>query len=66
MSEKLVTYELDGEVAIIGLNRPDKRNALSPELQAQLREAALRAGEEAKCGILFGHGAFSLAPTFSG
>jgi enoyl-CoA hydratase/carnithine racemase len=56
MSEKLVTYELDGEVAIIGLNRPDKRNALSPELQAQLREAALRAGEEAKCGILFGHG----------
>jgi len=56
MSEKVVTYELDGEVAIIGLNRPDKRNSLSPELQAQLFEAVLRAGEEAKCGILFGHG----------
>jgi enoyl-CoA hydratase/carnithine racemase len=56
MSEKVVTYELDGEVAIIGLNRPEKRNSLSPELQTQLFEAVLRAGEEAKCGILFGHG----------
>ena len=56
MSEQVVTYELEGEVALIGLNRPDKRNALSPELQKGLREAALRAGEEAKCGILFGHG----------
>ncbi len=56
MSEQLVTYELDGEVAIIGLNRPEKRNALSPELQSQLRDAVNRAGDEAKCGILFGHG----------
>ncbi len=56
MSEQVVTYELDGEVAMIGLNRPDKRNCLSPDLQSQLREAALRAGEEAKCGILFGYG----------
>ncbi|OFZ97071.1 MAG: enoyl-CoA hydratase [Betaproteobacteria bacterium RIFCSPLOWO2_02_FULL_62_17] len=56
MSEPVVTYELDGEVAMIGLNRPDKRNCLSPDLQSQLREAALRAGEEAKCGILFGYG----------
>ena len=57
MSEdSVVTYQLEGEVALIGLNRPDKRNALSPELMAQLREAALRAGEEARCGIIFGHG----------
>ena len=56
MSEQVVTYELENEVALIGLNRPDKRNCLSPDLQSQLREAALRAGEEAKCGILFGYG----------
>ena len=56
MSEQVVTFELDGEVAIIGLNRPDKPNALSPELRSQLRYAALRAGEEAKCGIIYGHG----------
>ncbi len=56
MSEQVVTYELEGEIALIGLNRPEKRNCLSPELQSQLREAAARAGEEAKCGILFGYG----------
>ncbi|OGA32229.1 MAG: enoyl-CoA hydratase [Betaproteobacteria bacterium RIFCSPLOWO2_12_FULL_62_13b] len=56
MSEQGITYELEGEVALIGLNRPDKRNAMSPQLQEQLRETVLRAGEEAKCGVLFGHG----------
>jgi enoyl-CoA hydratase/carnithine racemase len=56
MSEQVVTYELDGEVALIGLNRPKKRNALNRELHKQLHEAVMRAGEEAKCGVLFGHG----------
>ena len=55
--EQVVTYELEGEVALIGLNRPDKRNAMSPELRAQLHAAVLRAADEAKCAILFGHGA---------
>ena len=54
--EQVVTYELEGEIALIGLNRPDKRNALSPDLMEQLRDAARRAGDEAKCGIIFGHG----------
>ena len=53
---QVVTYELEGETALIGLNRPDKRNSMSPELQAQLLEAVGRAGEEAKCGVLYGHG----------
>lgn len=54
--EPEVTYELEGEVALIGLNRPAKRNAVSPEIQVQLLDAVLRAGDEAKCAILFGHG----------
>jgi enoyl-CoA hydratase/carnithine racemase len=54
--EKVVTYELEGEIALIGLNRPDKRNALSPDLMKELRDAAVRAGDEARCGIIFGHG----------
>jgi enoyl-CoA hydratase/carnithine racemase len=54
--ETVVTYELEGEIALIGLNCPDKRNALSPDLMKQLRDAALRAGDQAKCGIIFGHG----------
>lgn len=56
MSEKVVTYELEGEVAVIGLNRPAKRNAFNRDLHKQLHEAVIRAGEEAKCGVLFGHG----------
>jgi enoyl-CoA hydratase/carnithine racemase len=56
MSETLVTYELDGPVALIGLNRPDKRNAINEDVIAQLREAVQRAGEEADVGVLFGHG----------
>jgi enoyl-CoA hydratase/carnithine racemase len=54
--EQTVTYELDGEIALVGLNRPDKRNCFNPTVMKQLREAIERAGEEAKCGIIFGHG----------
>jgi (methylthio)acryloyl-CoA hydratase len=54
--ETVVTYELDAETALIGLNRPDKRNALNPPLREALLTAVLRAGEEAKCIVLFGHG----------
>src|SRR3979411_1253630 len=57
MSEtQVVTYELDGEIALVGLNRPDKRNCFNPDVMKALREAVMRAGEEAKCGIIFGHG----------
>src|SRR3982074_2424177 len=54
--EHTVTYELDGEIPLVGLNRPDKRNCFNPTVMKQLREAIDRAGEEAKCGIIFGHG----------
>jgi len=54
--ENVVTYELQGDIALIGMNRPTKRNAMSPELTKKLLEYVLRAGQEAKCGVLFGHG----------
>ncbi len=54
--EQTVTYELEGEIALVGLNRPDKRNCFNPTVMRQLRAAIERAGEEAKCGIIFGHG----------
>lgn len=56
MAEQLITYELDGEVALLGLNRPEKRNCLNPDVFAALHQAVLRAGDEAKCGVVFGHG----------
>ncbi|MES2631384.1 MAG: crotonase/enoyl-CoA hydratase family protein [Pseudomonadota bacterium] len=52
----LVTYELDGPIALIGLNRPDKRNAMNDEAIAALQAAVERAGEEADVGIIFAHG----------
>ena len=44
MSSNLITYELDGSVAVIGLNRPDKRNAINNDLVRQLHAAVMRAG----------------------
>jgi (methylthio)acryloyl-CoA hydratase len=51
-----LTYELDGKVALIGLNCPDKRNAINDALVKELSEAVSRAEVEAHCGIIFGHG----------
>jgi enoyl-CoA hydratase/carnithine racemase len=56
MSESLITYELDANVALIGLNRPDKRNSINDALIDELRTAVQRAHEEADVAVLFGHG----------
>lgn len=53
---ELVTYSLDGPVALIGLNRPDKRNAINEAMIAALRAAVERAGEEADVGVIHAHG----------
>lgn len=54
--EELVTYELQGPIARIGLNRPDKRNAINDAMVEALLAATLRAHDEAEVGLLFGHG----------
>jgi enoyl-CoA hydratase/carnithine racemase len=56
MAEELATYELDGDIALIGLNRPDKRNCMNEGLHKAVAPLILRANQEAKCGIIFGHG----------
>ncbi|MEQ6333950.1 crotonase/enoyl-CoA hydratase family protein [Sphingobium sp. MK2] len=56
MNERCVTYELKGQIAFIGLNRPEKRNAINRELFLQLAEAVAKAEEEANVGVIFGHG----------
>ena len=60
MTTDVVTYELRGKVALIGLDRADKRNAINAEVLEGLAAAAIRAGQEARAGVLFGHG-----PNFS-
>ena len=52
----LVTYERRSDVAVIGLNRPEKRNAVSDRVIEALAEAVLRASDEAKAAVIHGHG----------
>ena len=56
MSDAVVTYELDGDVALVGLNRDEFRNAINAEVLDQLYDHALRANEEARAAVLFSHG----------
>lgn len=51
-----ISYARDGAIALIGLDRAAKRNAIDTAMIAALQEAVERAGREAKVGILFGHG----------
>jgi enoyl-CoA hydratase len=53
-----VLYERDGHVATITLNRPDQRNAVSPELTTAMDAAMARfeADAEAWVGVLTGAG----------
>ena len=46
MSEDVALYEIDGHVAVISLNRPDKRNALNVALKEKLTELFKRAEDD--------------------
>ena len=63
MSEKLVTYESKDRIATITINRPDKLNALSNALVADLRDAMIQYRDsDDRCAIVTGAGerAFSV------
>jgi enoyl-CoA hydratase/carnithine racemase len=51
-----VTYAVRDAVAWIGLDRPQKRNAIGDALLADLGSAAQRAQAEARAIVVFGHG----------
>ncbi len=52
----VVTYELRESVAWLGLNRPEKRNAINSHLLVALQDRVIRAQAEAKAMVIFGHG----------
>ena len=54
--EPLVTYELRDDIALIGLNRPAKRNAVSDQVVEALHLAVEQAQVEAKAAVIFGNG----------
>jgi len=51
-----LTTELRGDVALIGLNRPDKRNAISDAFVEEIDLAITWAETNAKSAVLFGNG----------
>ena len=58
MAEKKVTTERRGHLFLMGLNRPDKRNAFDVEMFLQLAAAygELQRDDQLRCGVLFAHG----------
>ncbi len=58
MAEELALYEVDGGVAVITMNRPDKRNALSTALKQALIERfkAAEADKDVAVVVLRGNG----------
>lgn len=57
-TEQAVTVERDGQVLLMGLNRPDKRNAFNLAMIEQLAAAyhELETDPDLRCGVLFAHG----------
>ncbi len=53
---EMLTYELRDNIAWLGLNRPEKRNAISEALLAAIDTAFRRASREARAIIFHGHG----------
>ena len=52
MPDAVVLYEVDDKVSVITLNRPDKLNAISPDLQHQLTEAFAQADADAATSVV--------------
>jgi len=52
MPDSLVLYEADEKVGVITLNRPDKLNAISAELQQQLTDAFAQADADAQTSVV--------------
>ena len=44
-----ISFEIEGPIAIVTLNRPQRRNALSMELMTELIAASTRSAATARC-----------------
>ncbi len=53
---KYLTTSMRGDVALIGLNRPEKRNAISDAFVEELDQAVRDAEARAKSGVIYGNG----------
>ncbi len=57
-SDRPITVARDGHVLLMGLNRPDKRNAFTLAMLAELSRAyaELESDDDLRAGVLFAHG----------
>lgn len=58
MSNSSIFLERDGAVLLIGINRPDKRNSLTPEMMVDLAHALTQLNDdpELRVGVIYGEG----------
>ena len=56
LSTVSLDYQLDGDVAVITLDRPDRYNAIDASLSTSLIDALNRAGSDARASVLTGAG----------
>ena len=52
MTDDLVRYEIDANIAIVTMNRPEKLNAISHELRGDVSEALLRADDDKAVSVV--------------
>src|SRR5437764_14269684 len=58
MAESLIKTRIEGELAYVGLNRPDKANAINHELLRAIPDAIMEVDRpEVRAIILYGEGA---------
>jgi enoyl-CoA hydratase/carnithine racemase len=67
VADELIKVRVDGEIAYVGLNRPEKRNAISTQVLRAIPEALLKADQpEVRAIIVYGEGpVFSAGIDFS-
>ncbi|MGR3321727.1 MAG: crotonase/enoyl-CoA hydratase family protein [Pseudooceanicola sp.] len=53
-----ITVERRGDILVMGIDRPEKRNGLTPRMFGQLQDAyeLLDEDDSLRCGVIFGHG----------
>ncbi len=56
MKYEMITYAVEDGVATVTLNRPDVMNALNTQMRAEITDAVIRAGKEARVVVLTGAG----------
>ena len=56
MEYQTLRYELNDNIAVITLDRPDVMNAMSTQMRAEIQHAMKQGGRKARCVVLTGAG----------